>query len=33
VAQLTEEAERPIGRFLADDVERRARYEPQGPDR
>jgi citrate synthase len=30
VAQLTEEAERPIGRFLADDVEHHARYEPDG---
>ena len=28
VAQLAEEAEHPIGRFLADDVERRARYQP-----
>ena len=28
VAQLAEEAEHPIGRHLADDIERRARYEP-----
>jgi citrate synthase len=28
VAQLAEEAEHPIGRSLADDVERRARYDP-----
>jgi citrate synthase len=28
VAQLAEEAEHPIGRLLADDVEHRARYEP-----
>jgi citrate synthase len=28
VAQLAEEAEHPIGRRLADDIERRARYEP-----
>jgi citrate synthase len=28
VAQLAEEAEHPIGRFVADDVEHRARYEP-----
>jgi citrate synthase len=33
VAQLTEEAEHPIGRFLADDVERRARYDSPGPGR
>jgi len=31
VAQLAEEAEHPIGRSLADDVERRARYEPPAP--
>lgn len=30
VAQLAEEAEHPIGRFLADDVERRARYDAPG---
>jgi citrate synthase len=29
VAQLTEEAEHPIGRWLAGDVERRVRYEPE----
>jgi len=28
IAQLAEEAEQPIGRLLADDVERRARYDP-----
>jgi citrate synthase len=30
VAQLAEEAEHPIGRFLADDVEGRARYDATG---
>ncbi|HYV60126.1 MAG TPA: citryl-CoA lyase [Acidimicrobiia bacterium] len=30
VAQLAEEAEHPIGRFLADDVEQRARYDARG---
>jgi len=33
VAQLAEEAEHPIGRYLADDVDRRVRYEPPGRDR
>lgn len=32
VAQLAEEAEQPIGRLLADDVERRARYERPSAD-